>query len=177
MSNQNQQTKVAPPHKSEKQFRRYELHIASLLSGWPHPLVIDPAPLSASTFSARMRAAIASILEFGWTTTIDVDILRARRTELEIGVNAEGLVVCGKKGATKALALAGKVTEALRDSNFVATVDKPDAPTVHALAFLLSRKVLSGAAKFTNLEPAIRTQVASQYDVAFADESGFVVMV
>jgi hypothetical protein len=73
-----------PPQLSEDQFRLYEPHITKAVKRWPEftefPSAmfvgLDGGPIAGTTFSARFKDAITSVLRYGWETTIDVVKLR-----------------------------------------------------------------------------------------------------
>lgn len=165
-----------PYHKSEKMFRRYEQHIASVLQHWPEPVSFDAKPLSVTTFSCRFRDAITSVLEYNWPTSLDLERLRALRDEFEVCVVA-GMVMVRKKGLGKAMATVGKLDEVLTHDDFIFTLNNPEPAVLFAAAILVDRKVITRPIKIKNTPRSLLDQVTERFDVGISDDvHGYYVM-
>src|SRR3972149_3266652 len=70
------QQKIPPPQKSEKMFRKYEKHIHTILLNYPTSTTFFPTDVALSTFSCRLRDAINSVIEYSWSTALDVSRLK-----------------------------------------------------------------------------------------------------
>lgn len=69
-----------PPHLRESVFRTYEPLLVHAVRVWPTESVHGcPKDLSFATFSAGVRNAINSVLEFKWDTELDIEKLREMR--------------------------------------------------------------------------------------------------
>lgn len=69
-----------PPHLREDVFRSYEPLLTHAVRVWPTESIHGcPPDLSFATFSAGVRNAINSVLEFEWQTDLDIVKLREMR--------------------------------------------------------------------------------------------------
>lgn len=161
-------------------FRRYEKHIFTILQSWPQPCFFVPSPFAATTFSARLRDAIVSVIEYKWASAVDVGRLEELwNTDLEIGIHeaSTGSQVCARKrGTGAALQLAGELVDTLHRNNYLAELDNPSRPILHALAILMSEKVITQPVKIKNIDQALMSEVAEKHDVGFSPEGDVTIM-
>jgi hypothetical protein len=174
------QARVVPLHKSEKVFRTYEPIIFTILNRWPEPSMFKPDAVAATTFSARLRDAISSVIEFQWQTALDVEKLKLIwSTDLVITCDAPNGYVHANNKTMMAKALPKSVGKYIKEliTDFSCEVDNPSEIVLTALGVLFSQKVLVKPAKITNPNPELLQNIALQFDVAFQEEVGFTVMI
>lgn len=173
------QKKVPPPHKSESQFRRYENHLINILANWPATTEIKTGQLASTTFLARIRDAILSVLEFGWRTSIDLDELkRIHKTELHFtAVDEKTIKAFRQTSGSKVLAKTGVSEMVSLGEQFCCEISNPERHVVHSLAILLSNKVLTKPAKIYQLNPDILKEVLEKHDVASTTEGDFTILI
>ena len=167
-----------PPHRNEKVFRSYEPHIFQLLLNWPEPTTFRPTSVATSTFTARLRDSIASIIEFQWPTSIDVERLKQLRQTNQLEIIPQGNLVFARLrvGRSKAAILAETVKEVVLVDEFSGEMDSPDELVLRAAATLLAMKVLVKPIKITNLDFDLQKLIEENYDVAFSTQDSYIIM-
>lgn len=152
-----------PPHKSEKLFRVYEPYIASILVEYPNAVTFTPRTVATTTFTARLRDAINSVLEFEWSTTINVQKLREIRRSICI-LNSGTTVICSRK-ESKTIDAQSAVDENTQSKQFALVLTNPTPEDVKACCMLLSSRAITRPIKLTAVS-CLYGDVASHYDVA-----------
>lgn len=163
-------------------FRKYEKHIFSIVHNWPQPTFFFPDNLATTTFSCRLRDAIASVLEYGWPSPLDVSRLKQIKSEgLEVSIQAEPpAVVAGPRKTRTTEAEAVSETSAPRDElrTYACEVDNPARAVAHSLAILYSKGVLTQPAKITNLDPNTLNEIKNTYgeSIGLTQEGNTIIM-
>jgi hypothetical protein len=160
------QSQTPPPHKAEKVFRSYEDHILTILKNFPQPTHFFPASLAVTTFSCRLRDAINSIIEFNWTSPVDVSRLKeVWSKELEIVYQTNPPTVIARKKPTKLAKAAAQSldVEVGEESLYLCELKEPTRNVVHALAILYSEQVLTKPSRLYNLNPTLIEEVKRVY--------------
>lgn len=172
-----------PPHKTEQVFRRYETHISTILTAWPHPSVFEPGNYSVETLCCGIRRAIASLIEFRWPTSIDI----SRLTTLEVVVSTTktpGQVWCGPRNYRSGASPLERVslTATPHNAQFIdAKVEQivpkvnlvdPPADLVAAIIVMHGHRLLQepSTIRFTNGETVVAEVNGKAYDV-FVEET------
>lgn len=162
-----------PPHLREETFRKYEAHIATILRNWPRPTTCYPKIVSPTTFIARIRDAINSVIEYKWKTPIDVNLLEqiwATDNKLFFYTQTNTNAVIASKRMAKSENIAATLTSDFDENKFslVLTEEKATATALLAVAYLLENKILKKPAKLIKPDQRILHQIMGNYDVGVA---------
>lgn len=87
------------PGLAEPNFRRFEQVLDSALRVWPATFVVIPTEMKCTTFVARLRDAIAGLLQHRYDTFIDVGMLRSVRSDLAVWHDATSVFIGHKENA------------------------------------------------------------------------------
>lgn len=171
----NQNLPIPPPHKAEKVFREYEGHIHTILRNYPANTRFLPERVAATTFSARLRDAINSVIEYNWPTSVEVGRLEIIwRADLEIVLEGKEVIARRKGPHNKIVAAVGKE---LLAGDFFVEVDKPTKPILHSICLLLSGKHITKPAKLTNVDPVLLKEVTDLYDIGITTEGDVTIII
>lgn len=164
-------TAQVPFHKSERMFRRYEQHIFQFTIHYPKVIGFDPMPLACTTFSCRLRDAIASVLEYNWPTCLDVARLREIWPLSSVRVGPDGFVYIGPNDVKEAgpLSAAGHQIDVNKKDDFAFDVDNPPLSVLIAFCVLLENKVLKRPVRVRNVARATMTQLSEKFDVGISE--------
>ena len=167
-----------PYHKSERMFRRYEEHIQKVVFDYPKACNFDPSPLSIETFKCRFRDAAASLIEYNWTTSIDISRLVEIRKTWAVGESA-GLVIVCPENQLQELKKAGRAVEGNpqgRDK-FAFMLDAPEPPVLLATVILLDQKLLKNPVHVKNINRETLQKLSEKYDIGVSDDAtGFIIL-
>lgn len=160
----------------ESTFRIYEPYISAAIRGSPESVNVNPAPLRATTFAARLRDACVSYDKFRWPTK---DFTALEFDEL---YNHGGLVVShSDQNVSLGPRLTRKGSPAGQSLSFSNPNDKRlqgllvdreiDSPTIHAFCLLLAQKLISGPVILTAnaLADDQVSKLEEAYDVAITE--------
>lgn len=149
----------------ESTFRIYEPYIVAAVKGWPDPVTINPAPLRATTVSARLRDAILSLRTFRWSTTIDMEVFDKVESQIQV-THSDHSVALGPKGKR---VVPGFQMQTTSHASLGIHFNKGnhDEADLTAICRLLGKRLISGPIYI--YPPIHETQVAtleSTFDVA-----------
>jgi hypothetical protein len=160
----------------ESTFRKYERFIYEVVDRFPKKgYKVRVHNLKPSTYVARLRDAVSSLLRYQWKTGIDVDKLMEIRPLVEFKQVGEN---CVYGGPSSAIVEELEVEDISSDSaNYVFIADQPDKPTLFAIAVLQTRRLL-GPVKLTNADQAILDEIEEmpEFDVGIEPIQNFHVM-
>lgn len=165
----------------ENVFRIYEPHITRAVESWPEETEFKPdsfknlsgKALSGNTFSARMRDAITSVIRFGWTTTIDVEKLRAMVGRFAVSMDSTTGSVWWRNKAKRGRP--NLSTQEIRSAGYAIDADvtripwkDPTKEEIHAVCILLVGGRVTGPIILEgSVEHAFTTALEQQYPVFF----------
>jgi hypothetical protein len=159
-------------------FRRYEKALQAIVAHYPQACSFDPQEvgLASTTFSCRLRDAVSSLIEYNWTSPVDLERLKTIWPELEVTTKA-GMVVVRQKG-TKALeAVQGPQDVQGDKDNFLCTLDRPIPQQIVACAILIHTKVVNKPVKIKNFPIEEVLNLTKTFDVGVTnDDRGFIIM-
>lgn len=98
---------------SERHFKRYEAHIATIVRQWPAVSVFDPTTLSLETFSCRLRDAMKSLHDNQWTSSVDAMKFVQIADDITVSTSSHpGKVAVGPRDKLRKLVPLGRSVEA-----------------------------------------------------------------
>lgn len=162
---------------SEKNFRRFEETISSVVSEWPRARFVEPERhnLSVATCAARLRDALRAVTANpAWTTSVDRAKLVSIRRQLVVIPNDETVYI-GKltkdQLATDHISSRPLLDTPTNSQKLVLLT--PDVDVTIAACLLLSRRVLNQvtvhAPSKANVEHV--NSLTRTYDIAFTQDT------
>lgn len=165
-----------PPRFRQSAVDRYGPHILAMLRNLPEPIVIDPAPFSIETFTARFRDAIKAILHYGKSYPgIDPNSLLTAYSGVQVQQRGR-FVRIGPRDRLKKLddeiapQQIGTVVQA-RVQAPAGPIDSADEDTIKAIGLLVSKSILE-AVELTGVSEADLTSILSSYDCEIINQDG-----
>lgn len=156
------------PHRfSEKQFRRYEPHIATVVRNWPGITRFKPT-CSIETFSCRFRDAIRGLFIYRYITLINYDELLSIRGALTVAQKGD-CVVIGPKLVVAAYSPTSNA-EVPTNSEAPTLLTNPPRPVLEAFCLLLSGKYITTPLIVTNVDATILLEMQDRYDVVATEQ-------
>lgn len=156
--------KKVPVHLAESVFRRYEPVLVQLVANPGHALRIEiPPGLSPKTVAARIRDAVNSHITYRWTPTpVDPDKLAGLRKTFVVRQFSDCVEIdfSGGESTTNRTVVATAMST-LSET----VVPLADATDLHALARLLSKRLVQGPFRIVNCLDADVKEVESLYDI------------
>lgn len=157
-----------PVHLSERNFRRYEHVIQTVVSRFPKKCSFDPAPFSIETYKCRLRDAMKSVLTYSWTTAIDLTILATIRPLLVVN-EEDGMVVVVEKNRPDQITLDHEPKDITHQADSIVVVE-PTIQDLFALAYLMGRKLIHGPILLKNPNHELMQKTQDAFDIAFREE-------
>lgn len=148
----------------ESTFRLYEPYIAQAITQWPEPVAINPAPLRATTFAARLRDAILRLRLYVTTTSIDLEIFDSVYSQL-IVVHTDHTVSIGPRGP-KGRAPGAVITTAKTAAGIHWESSSHDNDDIRMAVKLISKRLLVGPLYVPRLTEEFSSELESSYDCA-----------
>lgn len=148
----------------ESTFRIYEPYIARAIAQWPEPVAINPAPLRATTFAARLRDAILRLHIYITTTEIDLAVFDAVYDKLTV-VHIDQTVSIGPRTPKGRKPGAVVTTAATAAGIHWEDRDYTD-DDVRAIVRLLGAKLISGPVHLKPLDTPFVNELESSFDCA-----------
>lgn len=146
----------------ESTFRLYEPYIRECVLKWPTPVAINPAPLRATTFAARLRDALLRLQLYNTTTDIDLEVFDRVSPEIVV-VHRDQTVAIGPK--VKKGRLPGAIVTTAHTAAGIhwesSTYTEDD---VRAAVSLLGKRLLVGPLYVLPLSPPFQDELESSFD-------------
>ena len=160
-----------PLHLTENIFRRFENVIQASLKSLPNNTSIDPSPLRAITYAARMRDAVLSLRRYNWKTDINIEAW----SENDVCVRVEGaLVIVGPRQRNKAARSLGSIMPYERQTAMSTIVLEKPIPD-NEIAILLSWRdqgVLNAIIVLSQILSDLQKEALNKiFDVGFIQEA------
>lgn len=155
-------TEKLPHRLRESSFRRYEQAIHSIVESWPSVVILDPGPLSNETYSARLRDAIQSLLQYNWPTSIDVHKLRKLRHEIVVS-NRDGTIVAGPRHNAR------PPLQPVVQSAQTLSLTNPTSSSIEEVCRALSERRSAPVNLKGNVLPTLQ-RMEKLYDISFVEE-------
>lgn len=126
-------------------FRLYEPTIALAVKVWPEKVSINPAPLRATTVTARLRDALLSLYRFRWLTEIDMEIFDQLYPAISV-IHGDNTVQIGPRQRLSKTAKQGFKTQLTQARLTGIQFDEGKWTTddINAICRLLSSRLLAG---------------------------------
>lgn len=166
-----------PSHLSEATFRKYEHSLTKAIAEFPRDCPFDPSlyGVAPTTFAARMRDSILSVLQYNWPTTINVEKLRTIAGQYIISHERDGTVWFRQKERRgRPLTLTGKVQLPPQGTDTTPPPDwsGADLSQLIALCTLLHHERVTGPFRMDFCpDPADIADLMERYNVAIFRDS------
>lgn len=176
-------TETLPFRSRESTFRLYEPFIARAIKSFPEPVAINPAPLRATTFAARLRDAIWSFHHYQWPSDIiDREIFEAMYNQRAIVVvQTDTTVAIGpkaKRGGHAPGAVVSNATLAAASAGIRFEPKRWNADDVRAVCRLLSSRLLAGPVIiYPPLDQVLSDGLEATFDIALTTDSDKTIIV
>jgi len=148
----------------ESTFRLYEPYIARALLDWPIPVAINPAPLRATTFAARLRDAILRLRLYVTTTTVDLELFD-RLAEQLVVVHRDQAVAIGPRG-TPGRSPGAVIATHKTAVGFHWENSEYSDNDVRMVVALLGRRLIVGPVYLRPLDPTFQNELETTFDCA-----------
>ena len=145
-------------------FLLYEPYIKRCISQWPEPVIINPAPLRATTFAARLRDAVLRLRLYYCPTDIDYASFDGIYSQITVSHYDHSVVIGPKQRKGRA---PGAVVSANRTPVGLNWLDSVYTEAdIHACVQLLGKRLLSGPLTVQPISPDLQNALESSYDCA-----------
>lgn len=159
-------------NKSERNFRRFEGDINIFLRGYPETRRIDPQGygLAATTVAARLRDALLSLKQSGWSTLLPYDIFLQHYHDIIVTIEDGWVILADRTHHRKEVKASQEAGTKRPTPTICPTVDMSPydvtgtSRVMHALCYLCHVRAFSTGFIIINLDTDPNAWT-SQYDI------------